>query len=78
MGTIDSITKWTIIEDQDSSPYMTNIHVGFVLVLRDVSLLLLLLISYFLCRIEFVFIELNSILYRWLRFVPFFLTPNVI
>jgi len=34
---------------------MMDIHVGSVFILRDVSLLLLLLISYFLCRIEFIF-----------------------
>ena len=77
MGTIDATMKRTIIEGQDCSQYMMNIHVDSILVLRDVSLLLLL-ISYFPCRVEFIFIELNGILYRGLCFVPFFLTPNVI
>ncbi|KAG5066307.1 hypothetical protein JHK86_010038 [Glycine max] len=31
-GTIDATMKRTIIERQDCSPYMTNIHIGFVLV----------------------------------------------
>ena len=53
--------KWTIIEGQDCSPYMTDIHVGSILVPRDVTFLLLL-ISYVLCRIEFIFL-LNQMVY---------------
>ena len=46
--------KETIIEGQDCSPYMKNIHIGSILVLQDISLLLLLLISYFLYHIKFI------------------------
>ena len=63
MGTIDATMKRTIIEGQDCSQYMMNIHVDSILVLRDVSLLLLL-ISYFLCLWILFFIELNGLLYR--------------
>ncbi|KAH1247434.1 hypothetical protein GmHk_06G017335 [Glycine max] len=55
IGTIDVTMKHTIIEGQDFSPYMTDIHIGSVLVLQEISFLFLL-ISYFLCCIEFIFL----------------------
>ena len=52
-GSYDDVTlRRTIIQDKDFGQY---IDIGFVLVLQEVSFLLLL-ISYFLCHIEFIFL----------------------